>query len=596
MERLNRPARLLFILLLPVCLAIVAVAVVARGEGARASTQQPAIPSGPGTWATAQPAPIYRSEMAAAVLNDRIYVAGGLAGPSPNFTGTTYAMQSYDAATDSWREETSVPERLHHLGMATLGGLIYITGGYTGEDFTPDNEITWVFDPTTNAWSRAADMPAPRAAHASVALGGLLFVVGGVGPNSHELWVYDPSTNTWDRTRAPLPTIREHLTAVGLNGKLYVIGGRWSNVNVATLEEYDPATNTWTGRPSMPTARSGLTSSVVNGRIHVTGGEDLFSSKTYNQHEVYDPALNAWGVFPNMPTSRHGIPSATVNGRWYVIGGGLLAGGGTYQSLSNIVEVFDPSGATPTSTSTVPPTSTSVPSMTPALTPTSTAAIPTSTPLQLTATPTTCTLTFSDVPTNHTFYNEIRCLACRGVIGGYADGTFRPGNDITRGQISKMVSNAAGFQDPVSGQTYEDVPTTHTFWEWVERLSGRGVMGGYSCGGAGEPCVPPGNRPYFRPGASATRGQLSKIVSNAANIQDPVTGQVYEDVPPAHTFYLEIMRLTQRGVMGGYLCGGVGEPCVPPDNRPYFRPGANVTRGQASKIVANTFFDACVTP
>jgi hypothetical protein len=182
------------------------------------------------------------------------------------------------------------------------------------------------------------------------------------------------------------------------------------------------------------------------------------------------------------------------------------------------------------------------------------------------------------------------------VLGGYADGSFRPGNDITRGQISKVVSNAAGFSEPVSGQTFEDVPPSQTFYEWIERLTGRGVMSGYLCGGTGEPCVPPLNRPYFRPGANATRGQLSKIVSNAAQIPDPVSGQTFEDVPPSHTFYIDIMRLTARGVMSGYACGGPGEPCNPPGNRPYFRPGANVTRGQASKIVANTFFPNCSTP
>ena len=38
---------------------------------------------------------------------------------------------------------------------------------------------------------------------------------------------------------------------------------------------------------------------------------------------------------------------------------------------------------------------------------------------------------------------------------------------------------------------------------------------------------------------------------------------------------------------------GAGEPCVPPANLPYFRPNANVTRGQTSKIVANTFYPNC---
>nr|MDQ5866860.1 S-layer homology domain-containing protein [Chloroflexota bacterium] len=57
-------------------------------------------------------------------------------------------------------------------------------------------------------------------------------------------------------------------------------------------------------------------------------------------------------------------------------------------------------------------------------------------------------------------------------------------------------------------------------------------------------------------------------------------------------FYEWIMRLTNRGVMSGYPCGGPGEPCDG-QNRPYFRWNAQVTRGQASKIVANTFFPNC---
>jgi 5'-nucleotidase/2',3'-cyclic-nucleotide 2'-phosphodiesterase/3'-nucleotidase/5'-nucleotidase len=205
------------------------------------------------------------------------------------------------------------------------------------------------------------------------------------------------------------------------------------------------------------------------------------------------------------------------------------------------------------------------------------------------------------VPPEHTFYQYVRCLACRGIVSGYGDGTFRPNNDVTRGQTAKVVSNAAGFSEPVAGQTYEDVPSSHTFYEWIERLSGRGVMGGYPCGQREqEPCFP-GNRPYFRPAENATRGQVSKIVSSAANLQDPVSGQFYTDVPGDNPFYLWIMRLTDRGVMSGYACGGINpqtgqpEPCDT-DNRPYFRWGNYVTRGQSSKIVANTFFPNCFTP
>jgi hypothetical protein len=125
-------------------------------------------------------------------------------------------------------------------------------------------------------------------------------------------------------------------------------------------------------------------------------------------------------------------------------------------------------------------------------------------------------------------------------------------------------------------------------------MAGRSIIGGYPCGGPGEPCVGSG-LPYFRPNANATRGQISKIVSNARGYSDPASGQTFQDVPPGSAFYDWVQRLAARGIMGGYPCGGRSEPCGP-GNLPYFRPNNNATRGQTSKIVANTFFPGCELP
>jgi hypothetical protein len=178
-------------------------------------------------------------------------------------------------------------------------------------------------------------------------------------------------------------------------------------------------------------------------------------------------------------------------------------------------------------------------------------------------------------------------------VNGYPDGTFRPNNNVTRGQSAKIVSNSAGFNDHQTVQMFEDVPVGSTFFDFIGRLASRGLINGYPCGGAGEPCGP-NNLPYFRPSNTASRGQIAKIDANAAGYNDTPTGQQFEDVLPGSTFYDYIWRLTDLGYMNGYPCGGVGEPCGP-NNLPYFRPGANATRGQASKIVANTFFPACGT-
>ncbi len=222
-----------------------------------------------------------------------------------------------------------------------------------------------------------------------------------------------------------------------------------------------------------------------------------------------------------------------------------------------------------------------------------------------TATPTStaCAIRFADVAPDSTFYSFVRCLACRGIVSGYAcggpgepcnitsDPYFRPGDAVTRGQVAKVISQAAGFSEPVSGQSFQDIAPGSPFYAYIERLASRSVMSGYACGNP-EPCVAPANLPYFRPGDSATRGQLSKIVSNAAGFLEPVSGQSFQDIAPGSPFYAYVERLASRSVMSGYACGNP-EPCVAPGNLPYFRANNRVTRGQTTKVVTNAFALDC---
>jgi hypothetical protein len=212
------------------------------------------------------------------------------------------------------------------------------------------------------------------------------------------------------------------------------------------------------------------------------------------------------------------------------------------------------------------------------------------------ASPTACAVQFTDVPQGSTFYSFVRCLACMGLINGYPDGTFRPNANVTRGQLSKIVSNAAGFSNNQTTQMFQDVAVGSTFFQYIGRLASRGFISGYLCGNP-EPCVPPDNLPYFRPNSQASRGQISKIVSNAAGFNDNPTGQQFQDVLPGSTYYTYTFRLVSRSVMSGYPCGTApAGPCLPPDNWPYFVPNNNATRGQTSKIVSNTFFPSCNPP
>jgi hypothetical protein len=239
-----------------------------------------------------------------------------------------------------------------------------------------------------------------------------------------------------------------------------------------------------------------------------------------------------------------------------------------------------------TATNTVQPTTTSTPVAS------STVAGATNTPG---ATATVCTINFPDNQPGDTFYEYIQCLACRHIVTGFPDGLFHAERNITRGQISKMVSNSAGFFEDPGPQIYDDVPPGSPYYDYINRLTNRDIMSGYPCPDRPSGGCSPDNPVIFLPNANATRGQLAKIVSNAAGFDEAVSGQFYADVPESgegSQFYEWIMRLTNRGVMSGYPCGGPGEDCDA-QNRPYFRWSAWVTRGQASKIDANTFFPNC---
>ncbi len=223
-------------------------------------------------------------------------------------------------------------------------------------------------------------------------------------------------------------------------------------------------------------------------------------------------------------------------------------------------------------------------------TPTGTPATATSTPVVLspTATATACVTGFSDVPSSAFFYPYVQFLYCNAFISGYSDGTFRPYNNTTRGQMVKIVTLAfdlGGTLPPAGQYTFADVTPSNTYFQYVEAAADDGVVTGYTCGGSNEPCDSE-QRPYFRPSALVTRAQLAKIIVAGAGwpTVGQILGQTFADVPANDPFNAYIGTLFCRTAITGYACGGPGEPCDS-RQRPYFRPNSNAFREQIAKII-----------
>lgn len=60
--------------------------------------------------------------------------------------------------------------------------------------------------------------------------------------------------------------------------------------------------------------------------------------------------------------------------------------------------------------------------------------------------PAPATASFSDIPTNHPFFNEVEQLKKSGITLGCGNGQFCPDSPVTRGQMAAFLSRAFGLQ------------------------------------------------------------------------------------------------------------------------------------------------------
>jgi hypothetical protein len=93
------------------------------------------------------------------------------------------------------------------------------------------------------------------------------------------------------------------------------------------------------------------------------------------------------------------------------------------------------------------------------------------------------TPTFDDVPVASPYYYYVETAYAHGVISGYRDHTFRPYNSITRAQLSKMIVIAKNWPLALpETPTFSDVPRDDWAFGFVETAHAQGVVAGYSGG------------------------------------------------------------------------------------------------------------------
>ncbi|KOS66222.1 S-layer protein [Lysinibacillus contaminans] len=107
---------------------------------------------------------------------------------------------------------------------------------------------------------------------------------------------------------------------------------------------------------------------------------------------------------------------------------------------------------------------------------------------------------FLDITPYSSHYDNILNLYKQGAIGGYPDKTFRPNQNVTRGQAAKMLATVLNLSlKNLDNPYFTDVPASNEYYKYIAALENAGIMSGYSNG-------------TFMPNEIITRGQLSKML------------------------------------------------------------------------------------
>ena len=173
--------------------------------------------------------PRFTAEGVSGVIDNKLWVLPGTCGteffPSPGYCNRSEIrlLYRYDPATDRWATRRACPHFHKHAAAAVLDGKFYVAGGLDEHD-APSAQLD-VYDPVTDRWSTLAPVPTAGFARGA-AFGGRLFTIVGqpspfqTGPL--HAYAYDRATNTWLVRAAPAPGI-DALAQLTLAGQPHLL-------------------------------------------------------------------------------------------------------------------------------------------------------------------------------------------------------------------------------------------------------------------------------------------------------------------------------------------------------------------------------------
>lgn len=168
---------------------------------------------------------------------------------------------------------------------------------------------------------------------------------------------------------------------------------------------------------------------------------------------------------------------------------------------------------------------------------------------------------FPDVNTQYS--KEVQFLVENNVVTGYPDGTFRPNEEVTRGQAAAFIARALKLEGEKRKTPFPDVSKDYQFSGYIDSASKQGIITGYPDGS-------------FRPDVKVSRAEMAIMLTRAFTIEPTSDVSItFTDVRMGAEANKAIQLIADARISTGY-----------PDRT--FRPNNHLTRIEFALFVART--------
>jgi len=156
---------------------------------------------------------------------------------------------------------------------------------------------------------------------------------------------------------------------------------------------------------------------------------------------------------------------------------------------------------------------------------------------------------FPDVSPEHWAFRPVLLCAAGGIVSAYPDDLYHPTWEVSRDQMAVFISRAlTGGDDNVpdgpTTATFDDVPTDHWAYKYVEYCAAEGIVQGF------DPVT-------YGPTFTLTRDAMAVFISRALaggddNVPDGPAEATFDDVPTDNWAYRYVEYCAADGIVKGY--------------------------------------------